>query len=42
MCTFFTLGPMTMERSYTIYMLADMADYAEMAYNNGRDKIKIY
>jgi len=26
MALFFSLGPMTIERSYTIYMLADMAD----------------
>lgn len=32
MALFFTLGPMTIERSYTIYTLADMADHAETVY----------
>lgn len=32
MALFFSLGPMTIERSYTIYSLADMADHAETIY----------
>lgn len=33
MALFLSLGPMTMERSYTIYQLADMADHAEQVYS---------
>lgn len=32
MALFFSLGPMTIERSYTIYSLADMTDHAETIY----------
>lgn len=32
MALFFSLGPMTIERSYTIYSLADMTDHAEQSY----------
>lgn len=32
MALFFTLGPMTIERSYSIYTLADMADHSETIY----------
>lgn len=32
MALFFSLGPMTIERSYTIYSLAYMADHAEEIY----------
>ncbi len=33
MALFFSLGPMTIERSYTIYSLADMADHADKDYS---------
>lgn len=32
MALFFSLGPMTIERSYTIYSLADMADHSDVTY----------
>ena len=32
MALFFSLGPMTIERPYTIYSLADMTDHAEAVY----------
>ncbi|WP_195282974.1 hypothetical protein [Harryflintia acetispora] len=38
MALFFTLGPMTIERSYTIYSLADMADHGGQIYS--ADEIK--
>ncbi len=38
MAIFFSLGPMTIERSYTIYSLADMADHADIVYSS--DDIK--
>lgn len=39
MCFFFTLGPMVIERSYTVYSLAYMADYDEIcSYEEIRDQ----
>lgn len=39
MCIFFALGPMTIERSYTVYSLAYMADYDEVcSYEEIRDQ----
>lgn len=39
MCLFFTLGPMTIERSYSIYSLAYMTDYDEICgYEEIRDQ----
>ncbi len=32
MALFFSLGPMTIERSYTIYSLSDMTDHANVVY----------
>ena len=33
MCLFFTLGPMVIERSYTVYSLADMTDHPDTVYS---------
>lgn len=33
MCLFFSLGPMTIERSYTVYSLADMTDHPDTVYS---------
>lgn len=33
MALFFSLGPMTIERSYSIYSLADMTDHADVVYS---------
>lgn len=33
MCLFFSLGPMVIERSYTVYSLADMADHFDTVYS---------
>lgn len=33
MCLFFALGPMVIERSYTVYSLADMTDHEEVVYS---------
>lgn len=33
MCLFFSLGPMVIERSYTVYSLADMTDHPDMVYS---------
>ena len=39
MCLFFTLGPMVIERSYSIYSLAYMTDYDEICgYEEIRDQ----
>lgn len=38
MMLFFVLGPMTIERSYTIYSLVDMADHSGQVYS--ADEIK--
>lgn len=40
MALFFSLGPMTIERSYTIYSLADMTDHAERVYSAEDIKIQ--
>lgn len=33
MCLFFSLGPMVIERSYTVYSLADMSDHEDTVYS---------
>lgn len=34
MALFFSLGPMTIERSYTVYTLADLTDHADKTYTS--------
>lgn len=40
MALFYSLGPMTIERSYTVYSLSDMADHAEIIYSAEDIKIR--
>lgn len=40
MCLFFSLGPMVIERSYTVYSLADMSDHEDTVYSAEDIKIQ--